>query len=277
MAVPYDTALRGWRMGAGPERLLAAGLLERLGAAGHRTRAELLESRGAPAEIGTAFDLMRQVAARVRAARAAGRLALVLSGNCNTAMGTLAGLSPARRAILWFDAHGDFNTPETTRSGFLDGMALATATGRCWRELAATVPGFLPVAETNVVLVGARDLDPAEAALLRRATIPVVGSADLAASLAAQLARLGPAVDLAYVHCDLDVFDPAVGQANPFPVGGGLALEPLLGALRSIGEAMPIGAAAITAYAPESDRDGRVAEAALRVAETLASAAHERR
>jgi len=67
------------------------------------------------AEIRTAFELMTALAGAVRAARAAGRFPLVLAGNCNTAVGTLGGLgSDAAPAVLWFDAHADFNTPETT-------------------------------------------------------------------------------------------------------------------------------------------------------------------
>jgi len=73
--------------------------------------------------------------------------------------------------VLWFDAHGDFNTPESTLGGFLDGMALAIATGRCWTGLAATVPGFTPVAEENVVLVGARDLDRANCTSTSTSTV----------------------------------------------------------------------------------------------------------
>src|SRR5215217_3258315 len=118
------------------------------------------------AEIGAAVDLDRQLANAVAAARARGAFPLTLAGNCISSVGTVAGLGAGPTGVLWFDAHGDFNTPETTIGGFLDGMALATVVGRCWTSLAAGVPGFVPVAEENVVLVGARDLDPAEAALL---------------------------------------------------------------------------------------------------------------
>jgi hypothetical protein len=69
--------------------------------------------------IRTAFELARRLATAVRSARTAGHFPLVLSGNCNTAVGTLSGLTPARRATFWFDANGDGNTPETTTTGFL--------------------------------------------------------------------------------------------------------------------------------------------------------------
>jgi arginase len=112
--------------------------------AGHQTRVEYIEAGSdAPAEIRTAFELNRVVAERVRDAREAHALPVVLAGNCMTAVGTLAGLG-GTPAVLWFDAHGDFNTPETTASGFLDGMALAMLTGRCWANLTRTVHCFQP-------------------------------------------------------------------------------------------------------------------------------------
>jgi len=76
--------------------------------------------------------------------------------------------------IVWFDAHADFNTPETTNSGFLDGMGLAIAVGHCWRSLSRTVEGFRPVREGNVVLVGGRGASPAEKERLSRSGETVV-------------------------------------------------------------------------------------------------------
>ena len=76
-------------------------------------------------------------------------------------------------SVLWLDAHGDYNTPETTTGGFLDGMALAMLTGRCWRAMTAQVPGFEPVAEKRVVMFGTRDLDSAGGELLRSSRIRI--------------------------------------------------------------------------------------------------------
>src|SRR6266699_5630562 len=145
LLVPYDSGQRGWRCGAGPEHLVRAGLPAHLQRQGHIVTAiHIIEDDPAypPAEIRTAFELARRLASTVRSVRTAGHFPLVLSGNCNTAVGTLSGLTPARRATFWFDAHGDCNTPETTTSGFLDGMGLAMTMGLCWHHLGATVPGF---------------------------------------------------------------------------------------------------------------------------------------
>ncbi len=160
LLVPYDSGQRNVRMGAGPEHLRAAGLEKHLAAQGHQVDSEVIEpaSRNWRAEVQTSFELMRAVAKHVRAARTAKRFPLVLSGNCLAAVGVIAGLG-AGTGVVWIDAHGDFNTPQTTTSGFLDGMTLATATGQCWGELANSIEGFQPVPDNAVVLLGARDLD----------------------------------------------------------------------------------------------------------------------
>jgi arginase family enzyme len=154
LLVPYDTARRGWRSGAGPEHLLQAGLTAHLQNRGHSVAdIQVIEadSDQRPAEISNAFELMRGVAVAVRSVRAAGQFPVVLSGNCNSAVGTLSGLTPARRAIFWFDAHADCNIPDTTLTGFLDGTGLATALGLCWHQLSSTVS---PRATRGHLLVG---------------------------------------------------------------------------------------------------------------------------
>ena len=273
IAVPFDTARRGWRMGAGPEHLLSNGLADRLHRQGHEVTTAIVEPvRADPAEIATAFDLMARVAEQVRSALERGAFPLVLSGNCNTAIGTLAGLAPTKCAVLWFDAHGDANTPDTTTTGFLDGTGLAAAMGWCWNGMTRQLPGFTPVDPDSVLLIGARDLDPDEASLLDRGRVcrltpEEVGTGRLAIALSALPDTA------AYIHCDLDVLDPSVGRANPFLVPGGLSLVSLQDAIDAIGRTLPIAAAAVTAYAPESDENGRMCRAALQIVDALIAAA----
>jgi arginase len=272
LAVPYDSAQRGRRMGAGPERLLARGLEQSLRAKGHDVLSRVIElPEGWRAEIETAFSLMRPLAEAVRQARAGGRFPLILAGNCNTAVGTVAGLD-GRIGVLWFDAHGDFNTPDTTVGGFLDGMALAILTGRCWRELARAVPGFRPVPEHRVHLLGVRDLDPLEREALDASGVTVAASADVRQVLSAARDLAGD-VDGVYLHLDLDVLDPSVGQINQYTAPDGLSLVQLERAVAVIGETVPIVAATLSAYDPSFDDDGRVCAAALRLAGAILEAA----
>ena len=271
ITVPYDSAHRGLRMGAGPTHLVARGLPDRLRASGRSVDVRQLAPADGSwvAEIGTAFDLDRQLAGIVASARARGAFPLTLAGNCITSVGTLGGLGAGTVGVLWFDAHGDFNTPESTVGGFLDGMALATAVGRCWTTLAATVPGFSPVAERNVVLVGGRDLDPAEAELLAASDVTHIVAPDVSTRLDDALDELAGQVDELYVHVDLDVLDASEGRANAYAGGPGLSRGELLDAIASAARRCRIGAGAITAYDPGYDADGRICATATAVALAL--------
>jgi arginase len=275
LAVPYDSAHHACRMGAGPMHLIASGLLDRLRETGARVELrELAPTSGSwIAEIGTAFDLDRQLAGAVSEARARGAFPLTLAGNCITSVGTVGGLGAGTTGVLWFDAHGDFNTPETTIGGFLDGMALATVVGRCWRSLADGVPGFRPVSEENVLLVGARDLDPAEAELLSASGVVHLRAGDVATRLDAQLEALGRRVDQLYVHVDLDVLGESEGRVNAYSGGPGFSSAELLAAIAAAGRRCRVAGGAITAYDPGHDPDGRVCRTAIDVALGLANAA----
>lgn len=274
--VSYDSGHRAVRMGRGPERLLRAGLPEALEEDGHAVRVIDIESQVEPAtEVAVAFDLARSIAVGVRRAREAGRFPLVLAGNCFSAIGTVAGLGDGA-AALWLDAHADLNTPDTSVSGFLDGMAAATLTGRCWRELAGTVPGFAPLPDHRFGLIGARDLDPPEAALVATLAIPRAGvdafrRHGAEAALAPVLDATGKGSRSYYLHVDLDVLDPEVGRANQFAADHGLTVDDVRATIRAAADAVGVGAAALTAFDPEFDPDGRTARAAIAIARALAA------
>ena len=271
LAVPYDSGRRGERMGAGPLRLLDAGVVGRIEATGHEVQTTVVEiSPGLwPAEIAAAFDLAARVAVLVREAIAAGAFPLVLSGNCGpAAIGCVSGIRDVSR-VFWFDAHGDFNTPETTIGGFLDGMALATLTGRCWSQLAAGIPGFRPVSEDSVTLIGARDLDPLEAEALAVSGIRHLTAADIPGTLSA----LSSDDDVAasYVHLDLDVLDPCEGLINRYSVAGGLTVAATRDALRHIRRHTGIAAASLTALDPARDVSDAAVTSAIDLCVALVS------
>jgi arginase len=274
IAVPYDSGRRGERMGAGPECLLDAGLERRLAAADHEVQVQIVAASSGswPAEIGMAFELSRSVSVAVRAAIERGAFPLVLSGNCGAAaLGCVAG-TRARR-VFWFDAHGDFNTPETTVGGFLDGMALAMLTGRCWQQLAAGIPGFRPVEEKSVTLIGARDLDPLEAAALDQSAIRRISVAGVRAELADVLEARGLEDRGAYLHFDLDVLDPSEGKVNSYASPAGFSLPDAEWAVTAIGHGARLEAAGVTALDPAADPGGGSVAAALALVMAIACAA----
>ena len=269
LLVPYDSGQRNVRMGAGPEHLRAAGLEARLAEQGHEVDVEVIEtSMKWQAEVQTSFELMRSVAEHVRAARAAGRFPIVLSGNCLAAVGVVAGLGP-ETGVLWVDAHGDFNTPQTTMSGFLDGMTLATATGRCWVEMARSIEGFEPVADKAVVMFGTRDLDPGEGPALTRSGIVRLAADAAPAAIEAALQAVAPVMDKFYLHLDMDALDPSEGRANGYAARGGFTTEKLQTLLAAIADRLPVQALTIASYDPSYDSEGTVCAAALQAVGTV--------
>jgi arginase len=258
--VPYDSGLYRARMGLGPQRLFEDGLEPLLRRLGHTVTVEEIEAPGAHrAEIATAFELCRMVSDRVRRSRRAGRFPLLLSGNCNIAIGGVAGCGTDSTAVVWFDAHGESTTPETTSSGFLDGMGISTLVGQCWRKLARRIPDFVPVPGARVLLVGSRDVEPDEEELLDRVGVHRVAALE---DLRSALESLSGTVDGVYVHLDLDVLDPTEAVANQWTPPGGLTTEQLERAIREIQQHMPVKAFGIASYDPDCDRN----QAALRAA-----------
>ena len=172
-------------------------------------------------------SLYSAVAAAVLRKSGGGSLPVVVSGDCTTALGTVAGLQRAGTdaAIVWFDAHGDVQTLETTTSGYLGGLPLRLLTG--YRpDLIAARLRLRPVAEDRVLLAGARDLDPPEAAYLAAAPV----RRGEAAGLDARQLPGGPL----YVHLDADVIDPAEIPALRYPAHGGPGPAQIGGALRML-------------------------------------------
>ncbi len=259
-------------MGRGPAKLFATGIveaLERSGANVRVTEASLPNEQFA-SEISSAFALQAIVAERVAKAKREGSLPIVLSGNCNIAVGTVAGLTSAggtAPTVVWLDAHADFNTPESTTSGFLDGMAVAMLAGRCWTAMTSRIQGFTPVDEARIVMVGVRDVDRLEEGNLDDSGV-IRLSADFTKRELASAVSKGSQT---YLHIDLDVFDTTIGTANGFSAPGGLTRERFMSLAAYVRQNTSISAVAITAYDPSFDREHRIARLAIDSAVALAT------
>jgi arginase len=132
--------------------------------------------------------------------------------------------------MLWLDAHPDFNTPETTRSGSLGGMPVAVATGRALQVMRLDAKLDPPLADRHVVMGGVRLTDPLEQHLLDNSLIEQLSVDDLrqmTAAVWAQLDRLDRLADKLYVHIDMDVLDPREVMAHGNKVPGGPSSEEL--------------------------------------------------
>ena len=144
-----------------------------------------------------------------------GKLPVSIAGDCCTTLGMLTGLQRAGRdpALIWFDAHGDFNTWETTPSGFLGGMPLAMMVGRKEQTM-PKAQALSPLAENRVILTDARDLDPGEKQLIEESD--VIHLPDVKNLLNAMLPN-GPL----YIHIDMDIINPANAPAMNYLAAGG--------------------------------------------------------
>jgi arginase len=168
---------------------------------------------------------------------------VVFASDCMASIGILAGLE--RKGVLptvsWLDAHGDFNTPETSPSGFLGGMPLAMITGRGDLTLAEGV-GLSTVPDERVLLVGARDLDPGEAETLAASQVRHL--------TVAEVAHAEPPEGPLFVHLDVDVVDPAEMPAVGYPSGGGPGVAATLAAMTRLAATGRVVAVSVAAPNP---------------------------
>ncbi len=182
---------------------------------------------------------------------------LVIGGDCTAHAGAMAGLRRARPdrtlAIAWFDAHGDFNTPDTTPSGNVWGMPFAMLCGRGAPDLVAACDGPT-VREADAALIGGQVLDETESRMLAASSVAVFGPGMLAdpagmAALDAWARTVADRVDGLYIAFDLDCLDGADGWALTMPEPDGLSLATALAAVRTLAAAIPVvgfGATAVT-------------------------------
>jgi arginase len=255
VALLCRTSDRGPECAAGAEALARA-LGERIG-----TPPRIVGSPGEP-RTGTWEEDLRdsrgcilEAGGQVDDALGDGEFPILLSSDCTICLTTIPAVlrHRPRAAVLWLDAHGDFNTPETSPSGFLGGMCLAGACGLWDAGFESAGPALDP---TQVVMCGARDLDGKERVLIETRGIDLIEQPSLVAGAIA-----GREV---FVHLDCDVLDPSVLPAR-FPADGGLSDSGLRMLLGEVAEAATIVGCEITAFgSPEiADKIATVVEPML--------------
>lgn len=265
----------------GPRRLLEAGADTQLAACGIGVTVARAERDAPFRDTATAAaQVNKHVAALVAEALEARRLPIVVTGSCNTSLGVLAGFEHASCGAVWLDAHADFNTPESTISGFLAGMSAAVITGHCYRDYWAQIGDNTPLAEDAIVMFGIRDISPqAERDRLRRSAIKVVewreGRPEQ--DIVAPLNDLASRMRDVYLHVDFDAFAPEVAPGVvDEPVPGGLSLEDAERIIRATAERFRIRAATLATYTPEFDHDDKTLRVALGIIRLLGDYASHR-
>jgi arginase len=272
--VPYMAGDGQHGSADGPRRLLKAGLAERLGSKGIAVAVERVEREGPFRDTASSTaSVNKRLAATVSEAVAAGKLPLVLAGSCVACMGVLGGFDHSCCGVVWIDAHADFNTPDSTASGFFPGMSAAVITGHCYQSYWGTIGDATPIAESAVAMVGVRDLWPeAERERLARSAIHVVewrdGKPD--GEIGSALDDISRRVDEVYLHLDLDALDPEIAPGIvDDPVPGGLSLQDAEDVVRAVSERFRIRATTLATFTPDRDRGGKTLQSALRMLELV--------
>ncbi len=216
------------------------------------------------------LEVNEQLARRVDQVMKRARLPVILGGDHSLAIGSIAGSSTARPGIglLYFDAHGDFNTLETSPSGNIHGMSLAVAVGEGCRELVECA-GLPPkVAPERVVVLGCRDLDARERESLKESPVTVFTMQDidargLRAVMEDALALVNAGAQGFHVSFDLDVLDPLQAPGVGTPVAGGLTYREAHLALEMVAETAALAALDMVEVNPILDERNRTAELAV--------------
>ena len=240
IGTPVDLGAGRRGVDMGPSAIRYAGLKERLEALGHRVRdlgnisVPLAEQIAPPAAgerlryLGALVEVNRALAHQVAAVVAEGSFPLVLGGDHSLAIGSVGGLARGRRiGMIWVDAHADFNTAETTPSGNIHGMSVAALTGRGHPALVG-LHGAAPVLrDSDVALVGIRDVDGLERLALRDSDIHVFTMHDvdrrgLATVMEDAIRRVTAETEGFHVSFDMDALDPSEAPGVGTPVLGGV-------------------------------------------------------
>lgn len=228
---------------------------------------------GGPAKyLNETSTLCKRLAHRVRGTVDEGRLPLVLGGDHSIGIGTANGLADESLGILWFDAHGDFNTPATTPSGNIHGMSLAAILGYdSFEDIEwAHVPA---VEESNISLVGVRDLDASEQRRLRKNQVNAFTMTDIdedgiSTVVTDAIEAAIDGVDRLYVSFDLDVLDPSEAPGVGTPVRGGMSYREAHAAMELVDTQASdaLCALELVEVNPVFDRENRTAELACELA-----------
>ena len=197
---------------------------------------------------------------------AAGDRPVSLAGDCCTAIGVLAGLQRAGVDpwLLWLDAHGDFNTPETSPSGFLGGMPLAMMVGKGDLAMPQAV-GLVSLPEKQVVLTDGRDLDKKEKQLIKSSEIVHVPNIEDLST------RSFPKHPL-YVHFDTDIVNLDESPAHNYPAPGGPSSMLMEDVFRQLAASCQVVAVSLSAWNPKIDIDRKSETLSMGLLSTLVEA-----
>ena len=287
VGIPFYTLAKYEGMSRAVEVLRTAGIVQRLKTAGLEVddigdvECPIINSDQGPRNLKNFESFLegtRRVKHKLSRETHDTSLTFCLGGECASIVGSLAGLKTTyhgKPGMVWLDAHGDYNTPETSPSGFIGGMPLAMACG-LGPYLTDDIERQRPLLEpTCVVHIGSRSLDQGEEENLRSQTavydakmVKHQGAKQVALSAAKHLANSS---DWIVAHLDVDVLDPSIIPGVNFPEHGGLTLSEIVDIFHELRATEKLRVVDLTAYNPTKDPDNKARSTLLEMAPRLVS------
>ena len=287
LGIPFNVGWAGEGIAEAPEALRTAGLVKELSATGREVfdlgdvQCDLPERDSAnpkllnPVQV---IALSKAIAPRVAECVRSGFFPLILGGEDGILMGIIEGLRRGlnkRFGLIYLDAHGDFNTPETTPSGLIGGMNVAMVAGRGPINLTEIFGHRPQLREEAIVLFGTRDLDPPEKIALENSKVTIISANEVnemggGQAMRRALQTLKPHVDAVYVHMDVDVLSPAEMSALILPVPNGITLTECASALEIAASSGMLCGAAFMVFNARKDPNGSEAQKIIGLSKRLA-------
>lgn len=268
---PYNEEGRCISGGAGPNKLLEAGLVDLLKEDGLNIKAvkdiEMSkddENRyGKWLKVATANGYLAKESAK---ALKDDNFILGLFANCNSVLGLLGGMQknleneyqPKRVGLVWIDAHGDYNTPETSPSGMLGGMPVAISAGKCLTKIREISGLKYPLSSPDIVMLGLRDLDEKEEEMIKEDNIQTFSEKEIinfSEKLDNTISYLQSREGRIYVHVDLDILNPELAPAAGLPTSGGLSGKQLGMLLAKLLSYEKVAGLALVSYKPDRENE----------------------
>lgn len=288
--MPLDFGASRHGSDMGPSAIRLAGIKEKLESLGHKTFEYSDIFKASPQEYEQAgnprakyltpiVNACTKLAGEVERITASGDFPLVLGGDHSIVLGTLAGLSATAKkegksvGVLYVDAHGDFNTPETTPTGNIHGECLAASAGLGLKDLVNLYYDGQKIDPKNICFVGTRDLDPGEKILMKQAGVTVFTMSDIDcigfAGVVRQVLAFFKKIDIIHVSFDMDVLDPMFAPGTGIPLPGGMTNREALLLMEEIATTGKVRSAEIVEVNPILDIRNQTAILAVNLAARL--------
>ncbi len=278
VCLPYNVQGRGVGGASGPRALIEAGLLDIIREQGHvvedihsvKMTEDEEKQYGGWNRVGLAGAHLSKAVSHFREQD---RFVLGLLADCNGVLGMLGGLQnpegsedPVRVGLVYIDAHGDYNTPETSPSGMLGGMPVAVLAGKALHRLRLQNGLNYPLQSPDIKMVGMRDLDELEREAIVGDGLEIIRESDLiekSPAINRIMDKLSAREDVIYIHIDLDILDPKYAPAAGLPSSGGLSGKQLGEALKIMMAYPKVKALAVVSYRADADGDKQTLQEVL--------------